>query len=93
MNLSSCGRRLTGWRFNGKLARTMKASTLPAKSRPAVSVRHPSFVIGHSSVPTVDQVMVEERAAAFTKRSIKAGAKLAGLKMAVSMCDLTTLEG
>lgn len=44
-------------------------------------------------VPTVDQVMVEERAAAFTKRSIKAGAKLAGLKMAVNMCDLTTLEG
>jgi len=37
--------------------------------------------------------MVEERAASFTKRSIKASAKLAGLKMAVSMCDLTTLEG
>ncbi len=44
-------------------------------------------------LPTVDQVMVEERAAAFTKRSLKAGAKLAGLKMAVSMMDLTTLEG
>jgi deoxyribose-phosphate aldolase len=37
--------------------------------------------------------MVEERAASFTKRSIKTAAKLAGLKMAVSMCDLTTLEG
>ena len=37
--------------------------------------------------------MVEERAASFGKRSIKAEAKLAGLKMAVSMCDLTTLEG
>lgn len=45
------------------------------------------------SVPTVDQVMVEERAAAFTKRSIKTSAKLSGLKMAVSMMDLTTLEG
>jgi deoxyribose-phosphate aldolase len=45
------------------------------------------------AVPTVDQVMVEERAAAFTRRSIKAGAKLAGLKMVVSMMDLTTLEG
>jgi deoxyribose-phosphate aldolase len=45
------------------------------------------------AVPTVDQVMVEERAAAFTKRSIKTSAKLAGLKLAVSMCDLTTLEG
>lgn len=42
---------------------------------------------------TIDQVMLEERAAAFTKRSIKAGAKLAGLKMIVSMMDLTTLEG
>ena len=37
--------------------------------------------------------MVEERAAAFTKRSIKADAKLAGLKTVVSMMDLTTLEG
>ncbi len=37
--------------------------------------------------------MVEERAASFAKRSIKTSAKLAGLKMAVSMCDLTTLEG
>src|SRR5882757_3627811 len=43
--------------------------------------------------PTIDQVMVEERAAAFTKRSIKTAAKLAGLKLAVSMMDLTTLEG
>ena len=42
---------------------------------------------------SIDQVMVEERAAAFTKRSIKTSAKLAGLKMAVSMMDLTTLEG
>ena len=37
--------------------------------------------------------MVEERAASFTKRSIKAGAKLTGLKLAVAMMDLTTLEG
>jgi len=37
--------------------------------------------------------MLEERAAAFTRRSIKTSAKLAGLKLAVSMCDLTTLEG
>src|SRR5256885_3163899 len=43
--------------------------------------------------PAIDQVMIEERAAAFTKRSVKAGAKLAGLKMVVSMMDLTTLEG
>ena len=44
-------------------------------------------------VTTIDQVMVEERAAAFTKRSIKTSAKLSGLKLAISMMDLTTLEG
>ncbi len=37
--------------------------------------------------------MVEERAAAFGKRSIKTSAKLSGLKLAISMMDLTTLEG
>lgn len=46
-----------------------------------------------SPLPTIDQVMLEERAAAFGKRSIKTSAKLAGLKLAVSMMDLTTLEG
>ena len=44
-------------------------------------------------VPLVDQVGVDERAAKFTKRSIKNEAKAVGLKMAVSMMDLTTLEG
>ncbi|MGB8369026.1 MAG: deoxyribose-phosphate aldolase [Limisphaerales bacterium] len=42
---------------------------------------------------SIDQIMVEERAASFTKRSIKTSAKLAGLKMAVSMVDLSALEG
>jgi deoxyribose-phosphate aldolase len=46
-----------------------------------------------SPTTSIDQVMVEERAAAFTKRSIKTTAKLAGLKTVVSMMDLTTLEG
>lgn len=41
----------------------------------------------------VDKVNVEERAEKFTKRSIKTAAKEQGLKMAISMCDLTTLEG
>lgn len=45
------------------------------------------------SVPSVDQVGVEERASQFTRRSIKNDAKAIGLKMAVSMMDLTTLEG
>ncbi|MGH8048539.1 MAG: deoxyribose-phosphate aldolase [Chthoniobacterales bacterium] len=42
---------------------------------------------------SIDQVMTDERAAAFTKRSIKTSAKLEGLKLAISMMDLTTLEG
>jgi deoxyribose-phosphate aldolase len=46
-----------------------------------------------NAAPGIDAVMLEERAAAFTRRSVKAGAKLAGLKMVVSMMDLTTLEG
>ena len=37
--------------------------------------------------------MAEERAASFAKRSVKSGAKLAGLKMVAAMTDLTTLEG
>jgi deoxyribose-phosphate aldolase len=46
-----------------------------------------------TNIRTIDQVMVEERAAAFGKRSIKTSAKLSGLKLAISMMDLTTLEG
>jgi len=44
-------------------------------------------------VGTVDAVGVEERAAKYTTRSIKKRAKVFGLKLAVSMVDLTTLEG
>ncbi|MCR4338657.1 MAG: deoxyribose-phosphate aldolase [Gemmatimonadaceae bacterium] len=44
-------------------------------------------------VGPVDQVGIDERAAKFTTRSIKKGSKLWGLKTAVSMVDLTTLEG
>jgi deoxyribose-phosphate aldolase len=45
------------------------------------------------TAPTVDKVYVEERAASLAKRSLKKQAKVAGLKLAVSMMDLTTLEG
>jgi deoxyribose-phosphate aldolase len=37
--------------------------------------------------------MMEARSASFTKRSIKSKAKLSGLLLAMSMIDLTTLEG
>src|SRR6516162_136742 len=67
-------------------------------SAPVRTTKSDSFRAGHSSfripqLPGVDQVMAEERASAFAKRSIKTSSKLAGLKMAVAMMDLTTLEG
>jgi len=41
----------------------------------------------------VDSVTLEERAQSFTRRSIKQSSKAAALRMALSMLDLTTLEG
>jgi deoxyribose-phosphate aldolase len=41
----------------------------------------------------VDQVGIEERVARFGTRSIKKSSKMEGLKMVLSMIDLTTLEG
>ena len=55
----------------------------------------PSFplALDLSRVPRVDAVGIEERAASLGKRSIKKSAKVAGIKLAISMLDLTTLEG
>jgi deoxyribose-phosphate aldolase len=44
-------------------------------------------------VPRVDSVAADERAASLGKRSIKKGAKQAGIRLVISMLDLTTLEG
>jgi deoxyribose-phosphate aldolase len=44
-------------------------------------------------LPGVDQVGLERRSAILATRSIKAGAKLQAIDMAISMIDLTTLEG
>lgn len=41
----------------------------------------------------VDAVGATQRAEAFTRRSIKRAAKVEGLRLALSMLDLTTLEG
>jgi deoxyribose-phosphate aldolase len=49
----------------------------------------PDFAIS----PRIDQVGVEERASRFTKRSLKQETKINGLKLALSMIDITTLEG
>lgn len=44
-------------------------------------------------VPSVDEVAVKERADRLATRSIKTDAKVEGLKMLITMLDLTTLEG
>jgi deoxyribose-phosphate aldolase len=45
------------------------------------------------TIPTVDQVGIEERVARIQARSIKKEAKVQGMELALSMIDLTTLEG
>lgn len=44
-------------------------------------------------MPAVDQVGIEERVARIKARSIKKETKVQGMKLALSMIDLTTLEG
>ncbi len=56
---------------------------------PALPARYPDL----DRVARVDAVGVEERVARFCKRSIKKESKVAALKLALSMIDLTTLEG
>jgi deoxyribose-phosphate aldolase len=51
------------------------------------------FVPDFRLTPTVDQTGVEERVSRFQKRSIKTESKMEGMKLALSMIDLTTLEG
>ncbi len=58
------------------------------RSAQARASRFPLF-----SPPPVDQVAIEERVANLAKRSIKKASKVAGLKLSISMMDLTTLEG
>jgi deoxyribose-phosphate aldolase len=55
--------------------------------------RAPVYPLFSAPPPPVDQIAVEERAASLGKRSIKKASKVAGLRLAVQMMDLTTLEG
>lgn len=55
----------------------------------AATIAVPDFSLS----PRVDQVGIEERAARFTKRSIKKETKINGLLLTLNMIDLTTLEG
>jgi deoxyribose-phosphate aldolase len=62
-------------------------------SRYGASARPAPFPLFYPPPPPVDQVGVEERAASLGKRSLKKAAKVAALRLAVRMMDLTTLEG
>src|SRR3954469_18963920 len=52
-----------------------------------------TFLPDLSRTPAIDQVGIEERVERLTKRSIKKESKVKALKLALSMIDLTTLEG
>ena len=54
---------------------------------------HSAFRRLLNDIGTVDQVGIEERVAKYGTRSIKKKSKVFGLKLAVTMVDLTTLEG
>ncbi|MES2798768.1 MAG: deoxyribose-phosphate aldolase [Bacteroidota bacterium] len=54
-----------------------------------LSAKYPDY----TASPKVDKVGVEERVARFQTRSIKNESKIQGLKLALNMIDLTTLEG
>lgn len=46
-----------------------------------------------TTLTPVDAVMLEARASALAKRSIKTSSKVAGIRLAIACVDLTTLEG
>jgi len=58
-----------------------------------MAVKTMAYIPDFSISPRVDQVGIEERAARFTKRSIKKETKMNGLLLTLNMIDLTTLEG
>ncbi|MGH8925671.1 MAG: deoxyribose-phosphate aldolase [Acidimicrobiia bacterium] len=64
-----------------------RTSVLPARISNATLA---SFL---RSVPSTDEVGVEERVASLSTRSIKRDSKMEALLLAVRMMDLTTLEG
>ncbi|HUP64780.1 MAG TPA: deoxyribose-phosphate aldolase [Thermoanaerobaculia bacterium] len=64
-------------------------------THPSRSVAEPrrSLTEALDTVVPVDQIGVEERAASLAKRSLKKESKIEGLRLAIRMIDLTTLEG
>jgi deoxyribose-phosphate aldolase len=70
--------------------RYLEAASLDAATLVSSESRLARFLAG---LPGVDQVGCEQRAAALATRSIKASSKLRAIDLAISMIDLTTLEG
>ncbi|WP_277682302.1 deoxyribose-phosphate aldolase [Saccharomonospora azurea] len=70
----------------------MATATLPAELTDAVRDERSLRRFLHG-LPGVDQVGVEQRAASLATRSIKKASKLWAIDTAISMVDLTTLEG
>jgi deoxyribose-phosphate aldolase len=69
-------------------------ATTPVRLGESSAALLPEGVLGSLLArAAVDQVGAEERAASLAKRSIKKQSKVAALRLAVSMMDLTTLEG
>ena len=68
------------------LAHTRPSTLAPALFRRSLA---DALELAHG----VDAVAAEERAASLAKRSLKKESKVWGLKLAISMIDLTTLEG
>jgi deoxyribose-phosphate aldolase len=77
-----------GPRGAGRVPDRASGSDLADVVRSEMSLRR--FLHG---LPGVDQVGAEARAAGLATRSIKAGSKLWAIDTAISMVDLTTLEG
>jgi len=72
----------------------VSTSVSPAPSIPQVDVcSNASLRAWLHGLPPIDQVGVEARAAALGTRSIKTASKSWAIDMAISMIDLTTLEG
>ena len=70
----------------------MSDTAVTSYSRDSLPYRR-SLSDAYSLNRPVDAVAVEERAVSLSKRSLKKDAKVSGLKLAMSMIDLTTLEG
>ncbi len=94
------GHRPTGKSFCAELERThfVELGDCQRQRRGVIDAAMPAGNSGnlnrlHTNVGAVDPVGIEERVAKYTTRSIKGKSKLFGLRLAVSMVDLTTLEG